>query len=88
MANLNGLAGDVLGQIVTGLLNRFDPFVDELEQTRSILRKLKSGELELWQVQPTEQGGFVVPEPRSGTWVNGAKGDVQTDTVEPTSTRV
>jgi len=88
MANLNGLAGDVLGQIVTGLLNRFDPFVDELEQTRSILRKLKSGELELWQVQPTEQGGFVVPEPRSGTWVNGDKGGVQTDTVEPTSTRV
>ena len=58
MANLNGLAGDILGQTVTGMLNRFDPIATQLEQYRQVLRDLKSGEVKLEQVQLTENGGF------------------------------
>jgi len=58
MANLNGLAGDVLGQTVTAMLNRFDPIATQLEEYRQVLRDLKSGEVKLDQVQLTKNGGF------------------------------
>ena len=58
MANLNGLAGDIIGQTVTVMLNRLDPIATQLEQYRQVLRDLKSGEVKLEQVQLTENGGF------------------------------
>ena len=64
MANLNGIAGDMVGQIVTGMLNRFDPFVDELSEYRQVLKSLKDGDLTLEQVQILETGKLrILPPP-------------------------
>ena len=64
MANLNNVAGEVSGQVISYMLNRFNPVVDELERVKSILNALKSGEIELWQVIPTEAGNFdILPAP-------------------------
>ena len=64
MANLNGIAGDMVGQMVTGMLNRFDPFVDELSEYRQVLKALKDGELTLEQVQILETGKLrLLPPP-------------------------
>ena len=71
MANLNGLAGDVVGQVVTNLLNRFSPFIEELEATRQIIRDLKLGRIELSQVKSTEYGGFHVPASKNGAKPGG-----------------
>ena len=64
MANLNGIAGDMVGQMVTGMLNRFDPFVDELSEYRQVLKALKDGELTLEQLQILETGKLrLLPPP-------------------------
>lgn len=44
MANLNGVAGETIGQLMTNLLNRFAPFVDKSENYYNILKALKEGE--------------------------------------------
>ena len=56
MANLNGLAGDVVGQTLTALLNKFDPIVNDLEFYRQVFKALKQGEVSLSQVQIMESG--------------------------------
>jgi len=64
MANLNGIAGDMVGQVFTGMLNRFEPFVDELSEYRQVLKALKDGELTLEQVQILETGKLrLLPPP-------------------------
>ena len=63
MANLNGIAGDMVGQIFTGMLNRFDPFVDELSEYRQVLKGLKDGEITLEQVQILETGKLRILPP-------------------------
>ena len=64
MANLNGIAGDMAGQIVTGMLNRFDPFVDELSEYRQAMKALKDGDITLDQVQILETGKLrILPPP-------------------------
>jgi len=75
MANLNGIAGDIVGQSVTNLLNRFSPFIDQLDQCRQVLRALKQGEITLDQVQITENGDVrVLPKPPVDVpSVNGTK---------------
>ena len=64
MANTNGIAGEVAAQVTTFLLNRFDPFVEQLNQCRTVLRALKQGEIKLEQVQLMEDGTVrVLPAP-------------------------
>ena len=64
MANLNGIAGDMVGQIFTGMLNRFDPFVDELSEYRRVVKALKDGDITLDQVQILETGKLrMLPPP-------------------------
>ena len=64
MANLNGIAGDMVGQIFTGMLNRFDPFVDELSEYRQAMKALKDGDITLDQVQILETGKLrILPPP-------------------------
>ena len=58
MANLNGIAGQIVGEVTTGLLNRMDPYVNALAKYRELLTGLKSGALELAQVQLMEDGDF------------------------------
>ena len=60
MANLNGLAGDTVAQVVTYLLNRLEPFVDKVNVLEQILVNLKDGTLQIEQIERTEQGTFVV----------------------------
>jgi hypothetical protein len=45
MANLNGVAGDTVGSVVTQLMNRFQPFVDQSEQFFNIISALKNGSI-------------------------------------------
>jgi len=56
MVNVNAIAGDVTAQVETYLLNRFTPFLQELEHCRAVLRGLKQGEIKLEQVQIMEDG--------------------------------
>ena len=56
MVNVNGIAGEVTAQVETFLLNKFTPFLQELEQCRTVLRGLKQGEIKLEQVQIMEDG--------------------------------
>ena len=63
MANTNGIAGEVAQQVTTFLLNRFDPFVDGLNQCRATLRALKQGEIKLEQIQLLEDGTIRVLPP-------------------------
>ena len=63
MANLNGIAGDMVGQIFTGMLNRFDPFIDELSEYRQVVKGLKDGEIVLEQVQIMENGKLRILPP-------------------------
>lgn len=58
MVNVNGIAGDVTAQVETFLLNKFSPFLQELEQCRAVLRGLKQGEIKLEQIQMMEDGGI------------------------------
>ena len=63
MVNINGIAGDVTAQVETFLLNKFTPFLQELEQCRSVLRGLKQGEIKLEQMQILEDGGIRILPP-------------------------
>ena len=63
MANTNGIAGEVAAQVTTFLLNRFDPFVEQLNQCRAALRALKQGEITLEQIQLMEDGSLRVLPP-------------------------
>ena len=63
MANTNGIAGEVTAQVTTFLLNRLDPFVEQLNQCRATLRALKQGEITLEQIQLMEDGTVRVLPP-------------------------
>ena len=63
MANTNGITGEVAAQVTTFLLNRFDPFVEQLNQCRTVLRALKQGEVKLEQIQLLEDGTVRVLPP-------------------------
>ena len=63
MVNVNGIAGEVTAQVETFLLNKFTPFLQELEQCRSVLRGLKQGEIKLEQVQIMEDGAIRILPP-------------------------
>ena len=45
------------------LINRFDPFVEQLNQCRTVLRALKQGEIKLEQIQLLEDGTVRVLPP-------------------------
>ena len=62
MANLNGIAGDLVGKTVTDLLNRFSPFVDQLEKYRLVMQALKDGRISIDQVTILEGGDLDVAE--------------------------
>ena len=66
MANLNGIAGDVVGQVTTSLLNRFSPFLDQLEGYRKVMKSLKDGEITLDRVQIDTDGALRVLAPPPG----------------------
>lgn len=51
MSNLNGVAGEIAGQLVTNLFNRFAPFVDKTETYYNIIKALKDTEITLDQIQ-------------------------------------
>jgi hypothetical protein len=63
MANLNGIAGDVVGQVTTSLLNRFSPFLDQLDGYKKVMKALKDGEITLDRVQIDQNGGLQVLAP-------------------------
>tara|TARA_Y100000310_G_scaffold301508_1_gene338050 strand:- start:661 stop:918 length:258 start_codon:yes stop_codon:yes gene_type:complete len=63
MANLNGIAGDIVGQVTTSLLNRFNPFLDQLDGYRQVLKALKDGEITLDRVQIDADGSLRVLAP-------------------------
>ena len=63
MVNVNGIAGEVTAQVETFLLNKFSPFLQELEQCRAVLRGLKQGEIKLEQIQMMEDGGIRILPP-------------------------
>ena len=45
-------------------LGEFRPYAEEVNRLRAMFRALKSGELELWQIEPAEHGGIdIVPAP-------------------------
>ena len=66
MANLNGIAGDVVGQVTTSLLNRFNPFLDQLDGYRQVMKALKDGEIRLDRVQIDADGSLRVLAPPPG----------------------
>ena len=63
MVNVNGIAGDVTAQVETYLLNRFTPFMEQLEHHRAVLRSLKQGEITLEQLQLMEDGSIRIKPP-------------------------
>tara|TARA_Y100000296_G_C5060820_1_gene199716 strand:- start:9 stop:305 length:297 start_codon:yes stop_codon:yes gene_type:complete len=64
MANLNPLAGKIVGQVTTNLLNEFNPYLDRLETYQQVLGALKRGEITLDQVQQMEDMTLrVMPAP-------------------------
>ena len=85
MANLKGLLAEKAANDTQWWLQRIEPFMDETERLRAMFRALKSGELELWQIEIAEHGGIDVvpaptpvpattaPEPSPAPAVNGAK---------------
>ena len=79
MANLKGLMAEKAANDTQWWINKFEPYADEVERLRSIFRALKSGELELWQIELAENGGIdVVPAPTpvpaaTAPTANGAK---------------
>lgn len=56
MSSLNGLAGQLLGQNVTRLLEELQLVVENLENHRRVLEMLKSQEISLDQVQLLDGG--------------------------------
>ena len=62
MSSLNGLAGQLLGQNVTRLLEELQLVVENLENHRRVLEMLKSQEVSLDQVQLLD-GGVIRIDP-------------------------
>ena len=56
MANLKGINGELVAQITTWLMGRFEPFVDRSNQLEMMLKQLKTGDLKLEQIQIMEDG--------------------------------
>ena len=68
MANLKGINGELVGQITTFLMTRFETFVDRSNQLEIILKQLKAGELKLEQIQLMEDGQIkILPPPPVAT---------------------
>ena len=64
MANLKGIMAEKAANDTQWWISKFEPYADEVERLRAICRALKSGELQLWQIEPAEHGGIdVVPAP-------------------------
>ena len=64
MANLKGILAEKAANDTQWWIAKIEPYADEVERLRAICRALKSGELELWQIEPAENGGIdVVPAP-------------------------
>jgi hypothetical protein len=67
MANLKGINGELVAQITTWLMGRFEPFVDRSNQLEMMLKQLKTGELQLEQIQIMEDGQIkILPPPPVG----------------------
>ena len=68
MANLKGINGELVAQITTWLMTRFEPFVDRSNQLEIMLKQLKAGELKLEQIQIMEDGQIkILPPPPVAT---------------------
>ena len=64
MANLKGILAEKAANDTQWWISKFEPYADEVERLRAVCRALKSGELELWQIELAENGGIdVVPAP-------------------------
>ena len=68
MANLNGLAGTILGQTVTRLLGELQIVADQFDQHRTVLEMLKRKEIGIDDYQLIDGGGIqVMPPPAPPT---------------------
>ena len=68
MANLNGLAGQVLGQMATRLLGELQIVADQFDQHRTVLEMLKRKEIGIDDYQLIDGGGIqVMPPPAPPT---------------------
>ena len=68
MANLNGLAGQVLGQMATRLLGELQIGADQFDQHRTVLEMLKRKEIGIDDYQLIDGGGIqVMPPPAPPT---------------------
>ena len=64
MANLKGVNGELVAQVTTWLMTRFEPFVDRSNQLEIMLKQLKTGDLKLEQIQIMEDGQIkLLPPP-------------------------
>jgi hypothetical protein len=63
MANLNGLAGTILGQTVTRLLGELQIVADQFDQHRTVLEMLKRKEIGIDDYQLIDGGGIQVMPP-------------------------
>jgi len=63
MANLKGINGELVAQVTTWLMGRFEPFVDRSNQLEVMLKQLKAGELKLEQIQIMEDGQIKILAP-------------------------
>ena len=60
MANLNGLAGQIVGQNVTRLLGELQIVADQFDQHRTVLEMLKRKEIGIDDYQLIDGGGIQV----------------------------
>ena len=68
MANLNGLAGQVLGQMATRLLGELQIVADQFDNHRTVLEMLKRKEIGIDDYQLIDGGGIqVMPPPAPPT---------------------
>jgi len=68
MANLNGLAGQVLGQMATRLLGELQVVADNFDNHRTVLEMLKRKEIGIDDYQLIDGGGIqVMPPPAPPT---------------------
>jgi len=63
MANLNGLAGQIAGQMLTRMLNETQLVGDNYEAHRTVLEMLKRGEIGISDYQLIDGGGIQVMPP-------------------------
>ena len=63
MANLKGINGELVAQVTTWLMGRFEPFVDRSNQLEMMLKQLKAGDLKLEQIQIMEDGQIKILPP-------------------------